>query len=46
MSGNHSGQANRSSVENDVSHRWQQLQSVRSIAASRYDAATAYLRIV
>ena len=28
-----SGQANRSSVENDVIHRWQQLQSVRSIAA-------------
>jgi transposase len=33
MSGNNSGQANRSSVENEVIHRWQNLQSVRSIAA-------------
>ena len=31
-SGNSNGEANRSSIENDVIHRWQNLQSIRSIA--------------
>ena len=46
MSGNHSGQANRSSVENDVIHRWQQLQSVRSIAAELHLTRYTVTRII